>query len=159
MEQRLKRALARLIEAYIDLRTAKLLSKKVESRSLFHSQQSVEKALKACLSIRYSGDIKVHEVMNIFREEILPHADESIEQGFSEILAKIKWIEKRWIDTRYEIEKGDEIKIPSMIFKTEDALEGLIIAERVIELSRKFLEGYFNIKIPKRPKKLMEMVK
>ncbi len=33
MEQRLGRALVRLLEAYVDLKSAKLLSKKVESRN------------------------------------------------------------------------------------------------------------------------------
>lgn len=42
MEQELRRALARLLEAHVDLTCAKLLCGKVESRSLFHSQQCVE---------------------------------------------------------------------------------------------------------------------
>lgn len=43
MEQRLRRALARLLEAYTDLKSATLLRSEVESRSLFHSQQCVNK--------------------------------------------------------------------------------------------------------------------
>lgn len=94
MERRLRRALARLLEAYADLESATLLRSNVESRSLFHSQQCVEKALKACLSIKYTGDIRVHEVVHIFEKEGLPEADESTEKGFLEILTEIKWVEK-----------------------------------------------------------------
>ncbi len=159
MELRLKRALVRLLEAYVDLKSAKLLSRKVESRSLFHSQQSVEKALKASLCIKYAGDIRVHEVVDVFKRDVLPHAEESIRKGFSDILTKIKWIEKRWIDTRYEIESGGRIEIPSFVFKTEDALEGIDIAEKTLELSRRFLEFYFKTKIPKKLEKLEEMIR
>lgn len=117
------------------------------------------KALKACLSIKYTGDIRVHEVVNIFEKEGLPEADEFVEKGFLEILTEIKWVEKRWIDTRHEIERGKEIEVPSMVFKTEDAMKGIDIAEETLELSRKFLESYFEIKIPKEVEKLKEMLK
>jgi HEPN domain-containing protein len=119
----------------------------------------VEKALKACLSIKYTGDIRIHEVVHIFEKEVLPEAAGSIEKGFLEILTEIKWVEKRWTDTRYEIETGKEIRIPSMVFKTEDAMKGIDIAKKTLELSRKFLESYFEIKIPKKAEKLKEMIK
>jgi HEPN domain-containing protein len=119
----------------------------------------VEKALKACLSTKYVGDIMVHEVVDIFKREILSDADEAVKRGFLEILTKIKWIEKRWIDTRYEIEKGEKIEIPSMIFKTEDAFEGINIAERTLELSRTFLENHFKIRIPEKAEELEEMIR
>ncbi len=159
MEQRLKRALARLLEAHVDLKSAQLLRGKVESRSLFHSQQCVEKALKACLSTKYVGDIMVHEVAEVFKKEILSDTDDTIKKRFLEILTKIKWIEKRWIDTRYEVERGAKIEIPSMIFKTKDAIEGIDIAERTLEFSRKFLEGYFKTRIPESAEELEEMMK
>ncbi len=158
MERRFERALARLLEAYVDLDSAKLLHKKVESRSLFHSQQCVEKALKACLSIKYTGDIRVHEVGDIFKKDVLPQASEPIKGEFLEILTSIKWLEKRWVDTRYEIEIGRKIEIPSMVFKKEDATEGLTIAEKTLELSRRFLEDYFEITIPEESEKLKEMI-
>lgn len=119
----------------------------------------MEKALKACLSIKYTGDILVHEVVHIFEKEVLPEADESTEKGFLEILTEIKWVEKRWVDTRYEIEKGKEIEVPSMVFKTEDAMKGIEIAEKTLELSRKFLESYFEVKIPKKAEELKKMIK
>jgi len=51
MDIKAKRALIRLFEAYVDLNSAKsLLAEEIESRSLFHSQQCVEKTLKACLA-------------------------------------------------------------------------------------------------------------
>lgn len=89
----------------------------------------------------------------------MPEADESTEKGFLEILTEIKWVEKRWVDTRYEIEKGKEIEVPSMVFKTEDAMKGIEIAEKTLELSRKFLESYFEVKIPKKAEELKKMIK
>lgn len=101
----------------------------------------------------------MHEVVDVFKKDVLPHAEESIRKEFSDILTKIRWIEKRWIDTRYEIESGGKIEIPSFVFKTEDALEGIDIAEKTLEISRQFLEFHFKTKIPKKLENLEEIIR
>ncbi|MFQ6050634.1 MAG: HEPN domain-containing protein [Candidatus Hydrothermarchaeota archaeon] len=162
MELRFKRALGRLLEAQVDLETAEfLLEKGIYSRSLFHSQQSLEKSLKACLTVKFSGEIRSHLVVGLFKKEVLDFASNLLKKEFSNVLEDALWVEKRWINTRYEeldIEK-EELRIPTLIFTTEDAEKGLKTAKKVLNLSREFLEDYFNEEIPSTLTDLEKLVK
>lgn len=155
------RALARLLESYTDLNSAKsLLQDKIESRSLYHSQQCVEKALKACISVKYLGEIKTHLVVNIFKREIYPLMQKNLQAQFDKLTDKVLWIEERWVNTRYEeydVERG-RIKIPTLIFGVEDAKEGIRVAEKILTLTIEFLSAYFQLKIPTRYEELKKLV-
>lgn len=83
MDIKAKRALIRLFEAYVDLNSAKtLLAEGIESRSQSHSQQCVEKTLKACLAKVMVGDILSHTVVQYFEKRILPNLPEKLRGKF-----------------------------------------------------------------------------
>ena len=158
MDIKAKRALIRLFEAYVDLNSAKsLLAEEIESRSLFHSQQCVEKTLKACLAKVMVGDILSHTVVEYFEKRILSDLPEELKERFNN-LSDIIWVEERWIDTRYEEFEKDEIKIPSLRFSPKDAKLGVKIAEKVFFDGIDVVNYLFGENIPKDFKELREIV-
>lgn len=158
MEQQAKRALARILEAYVDVETAQLLVQKVESRSLFHSQQCVEKSFKACLSKVLLGEIKTHPVSKLLKEKIFPLLSDGLKARFETECDKAFWIERRWIDTRYE-EVGPQghVITPLLRFKNKDAQEGIKIARKVLFWSIDAVNELFNVDLPKDYEKLKNM--
>jgi len=64
-------------------------------------------------------------------------------------------IDKKKMVLRPELGKG----VIEYGYKTEDAMKGIGIAKKTLELSRRFLESYFEVKIPKKAEELKEMIK
>lgn len=149
LELQAKRALARLLEAHADLRAAKSLVKNLQSRSLFHSQQCTEKALKACLSKDFIGDIKLHTVAKLLREKVIPTLPTLLQNAFVEIDKDAFWVEQRWIDTRYEeIGAEGKILVPIFRFSPADAKKGIEIATKVLSWSTAAVNAQFGLKLP-----------
>lgn len=160
MELQAKRALARLVEAYADLKAARTLVKSLESRSLFHSQQCVEKALKACLSKVVVGEIMIHPVVKLLHLKILPTLDARLQEHFLEIEKEAFWVERRWIDTRYEeVGVKGEIIIPLLKFQPADAIRGVEIASKTLSWSTDCVNKTFGMKFPKSYLKLRELAR
>ena len=153
-----KRALARIFEAWVDLKAAEtLLEEGIESRALFHAQQCVEKSMKACLSKVIIGELRSHKVVPYFKEKILPKLPTEIKEKF-EKLDDIIWVEERWIDTRYEEIRGKKIKIPSLSFGFEDARKGVEVARKVILDCIDIVNYIFKLNVPKDYKKIKDMI-
>lgn len=158
MELQVKRALARLLEAHEDFKAAKLLRKKAESRSLFHSQQCVEKALKACLSKVIIGDIKLHPVIKLLKEKVLPALSGPLQEQFTKLEDDAFWVERRWIDTRYEeVGAKGEILTPVLRFGKTDARSGLAAAEGIILWATDTVNELFSQQLPKSYRKLRKV--
>ncbi|MBU4246624.1 HEPN domain-containing protein [archaeon] len=146
---KLKRAPARLLEAHVDFESAKALSKSgIDSRSLYHSQQCAEKALKACLSKTNVGEIKSHTVVQYFQSEIMPLLTGELKEKFKD-LHNLIWVEERWMDTRYEEFRAGKIKVPSMQFSADDAETGIKTAEKALLDCTNVVEFLFKKEIPK----------
>jgi HEPN domain-containing protein len=158
LELQAKRALARLLEAHADMRAAKSLVRILQSRSLFHSQQCAEKALKACLSKAFIGDIKFHTVAKLLREKVIPTLPVDLQNAFAEIDNDAFWVEQRWIDTRYE-EMGAEGKILTPIFRFNavDAQRGIETAAKVLQWATLAVNAQFGLKLPKSYLKLKKL--
>lgn len=158
LEPQAKRALARLLEAQADLQSARSLARTVQSRSLFHSQQCAEKALKACLSKVMVGEIKVHAVVKVLREKVLPHLSLPLQSEFSQLEEETFWLERRWIDTRYEeIGAEGEIITPVFRFQAADSRKGIEIAAKTLSWARRTVNYLFTLQLPKRYSKLKEL--
>ena len=158
MELQAKRALARLVEAAEDLKTAKILVDKLQSRSLFHSQQCVEKALKGCLSKVLVGEITSHTVVKLIEEKLFPLLPETLKQEFKELRNDAFWTERRWIDTRYEeLKPGEKIELPVFKFTTTDARKGIQAAEKTINWAIKCIQLLFEIELSKNYTGLKEL--
>ncbi len=159
LELQVKRALARLLEAHEDLKAAKLLLRKVESRSLFHSQQAVEKSLKACLSKVIIGDIKLHPVIKLLKEKVLPSLPEPLQEQFTKLEDDAFWVERRWIDTRYEeIGANGKILTPLFRFGKTDARSGINAAEGMVFWATDSINELFSRQLPKSYRKLRKIV-
>ncbi|MBU0459465.1 MAG: HEPN domain-containing protein [Nanoarchaeota archaeon] len=160
MELQVKRALARLIEAFEDFETAKLLAGKIESRSLFHSQQCVEKSLKAGLSKILVGEITKHTLVKIAEENLYPLLSEELKNSFNEIKEEAFWTERRWIDTRYEeLAPGGKINVPIFKFKASDARKGVEVAGKTLFWAIACVEFLFDVNLPTDYKKLKNLAK
>lgn len=149
LELQAKSALARLIEAAEDLKTAKLLSGKLQSRSLFHAQQCVEKSLKAVLSKVIIGEIRSHTVVKLAELKSVPVLPLELQKEFKTLQDDAFWTERRWIDTRYEeLKSGEKIEVPTYRFTTTDAKKGITSAEKTLSWSIKCVQVLFDINIP-----------
>ena len=158
MELQAKRALARLVEASTDYKTARLIARTVQSRSLFHAQQCIEKSLKACLSKVLIGEIKVHEVVKLLKQKILPLVSQKLQQQFLEIEKEAFWIEKRWIDSRKEeVGENGEILLPTLRFQKLDAKECLFAAQKTFRWSHSAVTELFGVRLPKSHSQLLQL--
>ena len=147
-----------MVEAAEDLKTAKLLAGRLQSRSLFHSQQCVEKALKACLSKVMVGEIMTHTVVKLIEEKLFPLLPEELQKDFKGLRDNAFWTERRWIDTRYEeLKPGEKIEVPVFKFTAIDARKGVQAAEKTISWAIKCIQLLFEIPLPKEYKKLKKL--
>lgn len=159
MELQAKRALARIFEAYGDLEAAKLLCKSVRSRSLFHSQQCIEKCLKACLSKVIIGEIRLHQVVKVLKEKLFSNLSDSLQKSFNEIEEEAFWVERRWMDTRYEeISSSGKIIVPTLKFKQTDAVKGVQVAERTLDWAIDCVNEVFSLSLPNNYLKLRKII-
>ncbi|GAI82541.1 unnamed protein product, partial [marine sediment metagenome] len=156
---RYNRALARVLEGYTDLVYAKIGHKEgIESRSLYHTQQCVEKSLKACMSKINAGEIMSHTVLKLFQERVMEKIPIELQEKFGD-LEDIIWVEERWVDTRYNEFNGETILLPTLRFSPEDAETGIKVAEQVLMASIDCVNFLFDVNLPKDYEKLKEVVK
>ena len=120
-----------------DIKSAGILLKSDEySNSLYHSQQAIEKILKAMLALK-SRFIFKHEVIaefcNVFKKTVS-----------SDFLALVKdkgfKIEQEGSSFRYPDFSGTEIFDPTEEFTREDAKEGYRTAKEIISMAVKELK-------------------
>lgn len=129
-----------------DISSARILLKNKEySNSLYHSQQAIEKILKAMLALKGRFIFK-HEVIaefcNVFKK--------TVSRGFL-ILVKDKGfkIEQEGSSFRYPDFSGTEIFDPTEKFTKEDAKEGYKIAKEIVSMAIKELRKIKNTAILK----------
>lgn len=116
------------MQAEADFRTAKnSLKSKDYYASVFWSQQSIEKCLKAVIIDKKGELVKIHDLVVLGRRIPIP----------PDLSTKIKSISGAYIETRYGI-TGDEI--PAKKFKENDALEFIKIAKEVLEWVKKIFK-------------------
>lgn len=126
-----------LKSASSDLKSARVLFKNKEySTSLYHSQQAIEKILKAMLALKGHFIFK-HEVIAEFCKVF----QKTVSLDFISLLKdKGFGIEQEGSSFRYPDFSGIEIFDPTEEFTKEDAKEGYKIAREVISKALKELK-------------------
>ena len=126
-----------LLTAKADLKSAEIeLKGGIYNNSAYHSQQAVEKALKALL-ILHNKFVESHFVADRVKGIIKNQ----------KIINAAKSLEKNWIITRYPFKRKAEIWSPVKEFTKLDAEDGLKKAKYVVREITKILKEKYGIKI------------
>jgi len=123
-----------------DIEVAELMLKNYDwPNSVFYSQQSVEKAIKALLEAN-GIIVREHFLSKILKREILPKEKEK--ETIEKIVEISSWFEKdkKWAITRYPIKRGGKIVLPEEVFTKEIASEALKKAMFVFDSVSKILK-------------------
>lgn len=97
------------------------MREKAYSYVVFHSQQCIEKAVKALLEMKeiFSKD---HDISDIFTIYILkPEKVEDQRKIFYDILDSLDWFKGKWSASRYPFIKGGKVVTPSEDFTEIEA--------------------------------------
>ena len=103
---------------------------------VFHSQQAVEKMVKALLEVN-KIIVRDHYVA-----DKLKHVVNDVE-----LIKTVRWFEedKKWEISRYPIEKAEGILMPEEIFDKESANEALEKAKVVLNAIEKILKEKYGL--------------
>lgn len=125
-----------LLTAKADLKSAKIeFEGKVFNNSAYHSQQAVEKVIKALLVL--SGQfIESHFVANRIKDFV----DEKV-------VEYAKSLEKNWIISRYPFVRKAEVWSPVKAFTETDAKEALEKAKFVFKAIERILKERYKVKL------------
>jgi len=133
---------ALILDAKEDLKAAKiLLANAIYSKSIFHSQQTVEKALKSALALNAIFITDDHVVSDKF--SLLFSKFNQIK----EVAEEAKFLERQGSKTRYPLFHNPikPIWIPSKEYKKEDAEKALQKAQFVLDKILNFLKEKYKI--------------
>ena len=124
------------LTALDDLKSAKLeLDGKIFNNSIYHSQQAVEKAIKALL-ILHNQFVETHFVADRIKGLV---DDKVVEYA--------KNLENNWVITRYPFRRKTEIWSPRKAFTEVDAIEALEKARFVVNEIRKILKEKYGLSL------------
>ena len=133
-----------LIDSKDDIKAAEVLLKNsIFSKSVYHSQQAVEKSLKSVLALNGILITDEHNVSDKF--SLLFSKFNKVK----EVANEAKALERHGSRSRYPLFR-DPLKpiwIPSREYKREDAEKALEKAEFVSKKITEFLEEKYNVKI------------
>jgi HEPN domain-containing protein len=133
---------ALMLEAHSDIRSAKLLLDGAEfSRSIYHSQQAIEKALKASLSLTGAIITDDHWVSDRFKQAFPEMPD------MHNLIRDSKYLERQAIKSRYPLFTNPEkpIWIPSCEYNEYDANDAYKKATSILKNITQFLREKHSI--------------
>ncbi len=139
---------ALILEAQSDMRSAKLLLDGTEfSRSIYHSQQAVEKAMKASLVLAGIVVTDDHWVSDRFMQSF------STMPNIQNIIRDAKYLERQATKSRYPLFTNADrpIWIPSREYTEQDAADAYRKALTIFKNIKQFLKEKHNISITEIP--------
>lgn len=117
------------------------------SYAVFHSQQCVEKTVKAMLEMEevFTRD---HDVSDIFTIYFLkPEKGEDQRNILYNILESLEWFKGKWTVSRYPSIKGGKVVIPGEDITETEALMALTRAKSVFEEITYILKEKYELDI------------
>ncbi len=133
-----------MVEAQSDIRSAKLLLDGTEfSRSIYHSQQAVEKAMKASLVLAGIVITDDHWVSDRFMQAFpeMPN--------LRNLMRDSKYLERQAIKSRYPLFTDVErpMWVPSREYTEQDAEDAYRKATTILKAVKQFLKEKHNISL------------
>ena len=151
------RALAYLRDALGDLELAEnALEAELFEGSLFHSQQGIEKGMKAVLALFGILIAKEHRILDLFSKEV-ENFEKDIKEKFKRLLPSIEDIEWYYIPTRYSVSISGDIYLRA--FSENDAINAYKTSNTFLETSFELIELKIGKELPKVKKELLEYLK
>ena len=124
------------LTAKADLKSAEIeLKGGVYNNSVYHAQQAAEKAAKALL-ILHNRFVETHFVADRIKNLVS-----------TQVVEKVKNLEKNWIIARYPFVHRKEVWSPVKAFTREDAKEALKKARFVVKEIEKILKEKYKVKM------------
>lgn len=142
---RARKRLARLMlrKAEEDLRSAAELEGKVNSDSVYHSQQACEKAVKAVLALE--GEVvDEHLVASRFVNRVLIHQNHGWEDRLRRVAQHALSLEEQWLKPRYPFVSRVYEWDPTTEYRAEDAREALGKAQEVLAIVTEFIRARYG---------------
>jgi len=143
-----KFAIAFLKEAKEDLEVAEeLLESKRYARSVYSSQQSVEKAIKALLETEKIF-VSEHNLSRFFVKFIYNNKNySSLKKQTTNILKILDYFEGEWSRTRYPKEVNGRVLLPMEIYKSQEAEDSYYKATQVYDIIKEIFIKKLKIKV------------
>ena len=126
-------------EAVKDLeRARRALSFEDYPSSVFYSQQAVEKCVKAMLEVKRRV-VYNHgpELITVFYEVF----GGELSEGFNVVVEALEFLTEYYSRSRYPFLLRGEVLGPEDVVSRDIAERGLILAEKVVEVTRGYLRG------------------
>ena len=123
------------------------MDERAYSYVVFHSQQCVEKVVKALLEMKeiFSRD---HDISDIFTLYILkPEEVEDQRKVLYDILDSLEWFKGKWSASRYPFIKGGKVVTPSEDFTETEASLALSRARFVFSEITSLLKREYKLEI------------
>lgn len=122
------------------------LESKAYPDAVFHSQQAVEKIIKAALELE-EFFVSDHDVSKYFLEIIIEKSSKKWRSRLFEVLALLEWFKGKWQTTRYPRLINGKVVSPVDIHTKEVAEEALNKAHKVFDIITKFIQDKHKIKL------------
>jgi len=117
-----------------------LLKDKNYNNSIFHSQQAVEKIVKAILIVH--GKFKATHIVSPELKRI-----QRKEKIGNDVVSAVRALERHWVVSRYPFRLGKEVWNPAVAFDELDAREALEKARFVVKEIGKILKERYGVEV------------
>jgi len=127
-------------EAKVDLESARAnLRDKRFHKTVFESQQCVEKLMKAALACEGLTQIYEHDVSGLFASEVVSRAEQA--EDLREVFRRTMWLFEHYALSRYPIVRGKKIRVPRSEYDEDDGLQAIKEAEYALKVIEPYLRG------------------
>ena len=115
------------------------------SRAVFNSQQSIELAMIAALTMHGAIQLLEHDAMPYFASEVVTRVSNKWVEGFREIIRETSWLFEHYTLSRHPVVRGRRIWRPSREYTRQQAEEAISSTKKGLELITKYLREEFKI--------------
>jgi HEPN domain-containing protein len=132
-------------EAKVDIESSRThLREGRYHKTIFESQQCVEKLMKAALACEGLTQIYEHDVSGLFASEVVSRAEQTEAEDLREVFRRTMWLFEHYALSRYPIVRGKKIRVPRKEYDKDDGLQAIQEAEYAL----KIIEQYLRKKYP-----------